>query len=132
MDWQSILITVVSTIATALASAFVAWLTNVINTKIKDGKLQGYLNAAISIVSTVVKQVFQTYVEALKDGDAFTEEKQKEALAMALNTINSLLSTEVKDALTENFGDLDAWIKAQIEAAIYDLKNKNKATEGNP
>lgn len=126
MDWQSILITVISTVATGLASLLVTLLTALINNKIKDGKLQGYLNSAVSIVAMVVKQTFQTYVEELKDGDAFTPEKQKEALAMALGTINSLLSNEVKDALIENFGDLDAWITAQIEAAIYDLKNKNK------
>ena len=85
MNWQEVVITVISAIVTALASWVVSKITTYINTKVKDTKLKGYLNSAVTVVASAVKQ---TYIQT-------------------------------------NFGDLDEWIITQIEAAIYDLKNKS-------
>lgn len=127
MNWSEVVISVVSIIVTALASWGVTELTKLINSKIKDANAKEMLSSAVTTVSDVVKQVYQTYVEALKGQNAFTAEAQKEALAKALGTIEAILPEKVKAYLTDNFGNMEAWLTTQIEAAIYSLKNGQKA-----
>ena len=127
MNWSEVVISVVSIIVTALASWGVTELTRLINSKIKDANAKEMLSYAVTTVSDVVKQVYQTYVEALKGQNAFTAEAQKEALAKALETIEAVLPEKVKAYLTDNFGNMEAWLTTQIEAAIYSLKNGQKA-----
>ena len=127
MNWSEVVISVVSIIVTALASWGVTELTRLINSKIKDANPKEMLSSAVTTVSDVVKQVYQTYVEALKGQNAFTAEAQKEALAKALETIEAVLPEKVKAYLTDNFGNMEAWLTTQIEAAIYSLKNGQKA-----
>ena len=127
MNWSEVVISVVSIIVTALASWGVTELTRLINSKIKDANAKEMLSSAVTTVSDVVKQVYQTYVEALKGQNAVTAEAQKEALAKALETIEAVLPEKVKAYLTDNFGNMEAWLTTQIEAAIYSLKNGQKA-----
>lgn len=127
MNWSEVVISVVSIIVTALASWGVTELTKLINSKIKDANAKEMLSSAVTTVSDVVKQVYQTYVEALKGQNAFTAEAQKEAFAKALETIEAILPEKVKAYLTDNFGNMEAWLTTQIEAAIYSLKNGQKA-----
>lgn len=127
MNWSEVVISVVSIIVTALASWGVTELTKLINSKIKDANAKEMLSSAVTTVSDVVKQVYQTYVEALKGQNAFTAEAQKEALAKALETIEAILPEKVKAYLTDNFGNMEVWLTTQIEAAIYSLKNGQKA-----
>ena len=97
-----------------------------VTNQIKDANAKEMLSSAVTAVSDVVKQVYQTYVEALKGQNAFTAEAQKEALAKALETIEAILPEKVKAYLTDNFGNMEAWLTTQIEAAIYSLKNGQK------
>ena len=127
MNWREVVISVGAIIVTALASWGVTELTRLINSKIKDANAKEMLSSAVTTVSDVVKQVYQTYVEALKGQNAFTAEAQKEALAKALETIEAVLPEKVKAYLTDNFGNMEAWLTTQIEAAIYSLKNGQKA-----
>lgn len=123
MNFQTILLSTLGTILTALATwgveRLIAWL----NTKIKDQKALTYLNNAISVVTSVVKATYQTYVEALKNENMFTKEAQEQALNKAVEQAKTTMSAEVKNFITENYGDLTEWIKLQIESAIYSLKN---------
>ena len=125
MNWSDIVISAVSIIVTGLVSWGVAKLIELINNKIADANAKTMLTSAVTTVTDVVKQVYQTYVESLKGQNAFTEEAQKTALANALDTIKTILSEKVKTYLSENFGDMEAWLTTQIEAAIYSLKNKS-------
>lgn len=123
MNFQTILLGTLGTILTALATwgveRLIAWL----NTKIKDQKALTYLNNAISTITSVVKATYQTYVEALKNENMFTKEAQEQALNKAVEQVKTTISAEVKNFITENYGDLTEWIKLQIESAIYSLKN---------
>lgn len=123
MNFQTILLSTLGTILTALATwgveRLIAWL----NTKIKDQKALTYLNNAISVITSVVKAIYQTYVEALKNENMFTKEAQEQALNKAVEQAKTTMSAEVKNFITENYGDLTEWIKLQIESAIYSLKN---------
>jgi uncharacterized protein YdaT len=67
--------------------------------------------------------VFQTYVDTLKKSGSFNKDAQDIALSKAKDTVLSQLTTEVKDYITTNFGDLNNWITNQIESSINLLKN---------
>lgn len=124
MNWSEIIISVLGAALTALASWGVKKLVDFINSKISDTQAKSFLTEAVTTVTDVVKQTYQTYVESLKGTNAFTEEAQKTALANALSTIKTLLPEKTKTYLSENFGDIETWLTTQIEAAIYTLKNQ--------
>lgn len=124
MDWQTILLSALSVILTGLATWGVERLVAFLNSKIKNTKALQYLTDAVGIVANAVKATYQTYVQALKDKDMFTAEAQKTALSAAVNQAQSQMSNELKNYITNNFGDLTEWITSQIEAALYDLKKK--------
>ena len=113
------LITIISTLLTALSSWLLIKLKNYLSTKTKNQQVQALLSKA---VATVVKATYQTYVEAIKGTEAWTLESQKHALHQATKVIQEELSTEAKKLIQSNFGDLNIWIKTQIESTLYDLK----------
>lgn len=129
MDWSQVLTIVWSAVGIIITS-FASWLTTLIikwlNSKIKDKQLAKWSTELTLIVMNAVKEVFQTYVESLKKEGAFTAEKQKEALAKCLAIIEGSLSTELKDYIVNNYGDMEAYLKTLIESTIYSLKNDNK------
>lgn len=123
MDWSNVVISVVSVILTALAGWGVAKLTSLIDNKITDATLKTTLTGAIDTVTSVVKEVYQTYVEALKDKNAFTAECQKEALASAIEKATALIPEATQTYISTYFGDFETWLTTQIESIIYTLKN---------
>lgn len=123
MNWTEILFSVVGVVLTALASWAVAKVTALIDSKVKDGRAKGFLNSALAVITDVVKQTYQTYVESLKASGKFDATAQKTALEKAVNTIKGLLSDKVQAFITETYGDLEKWITTQVESSIYSLKN---------
>ena len=81
-----------------------------------------YINMLTQTITDCVIATNQTYVEALKDKDAFTAEAQKEAFNKTYNAVLAILSDDAKEYLTNAFGDLEAYIKSKIEAEV----NMNK------
>lgn len=70
---------------------------------------------------TIVRCVIatnQTYVEALKNKNAFTEEAQKEAFKMTYESVMSILTDEAKEYLSNAVGDLQIYITKLIEAQV--------------
>lgn len=131
MTWQEILVTLVGIVLTALASWLVAWLTTLINTKVKDAKTRAFLNSAIEVVSRTVKVTYQTFVSNIKGTDKWTEETQKEALRRAIEAARSQLSSDIQDYIAKGGMTVDEWLRQQIEAMIYTLKAQNgKSGEG--
>ena len=128
MNWQQILINITITVAAALLTALGSWVLvkvkNLVATKIKNTKTQALLLGAVDVVASVVKATYQTYVQAIKGTEAWTQEAQKNALQQALRNAQVQLSTEAKDYIQANFGEVGAWVQNQIEATLYDLKNK--------
>lgn len=80
------------------------------------------LSKALDIVTTTVKYVSQTYVDDLKKQGKFDTVAQEEALKKAIETIQSQLDEDTKELLITAYGDLQTWIRVQIEAAIKDSK----------
>lgn len=124
MDWQNIIITISSALLAALASWLVTKVTALINTKVKSGKAQTFLNTALSVVTSVVKATYQSYVESIKGTDAWTAEAQAESLSKAVENAKTQLSTEVQAYINQTHGSIENWLKTQIEAVIYTLKKQ--------
>lgn len=118
-----VLVSILSTLLLALLTFVGTKLTKLIDAKVKDTKGNSLLKEASNVILSAVRATFQTYVESLKKTGAFTSEAQLEALNKAKETILSQLSNEVKNYITENYGDLNAWITTQIESSINLLKN---------
>ena len=124
MNWQTILLSVISIVLTALVSWGAERLIALINTKLANSKIAKYLTSAVDVVTRSVKATYQTYVESLKDKNMFTPEAQKEALLKAGEMALAQLTEDSKKWIETNFGDVKTWITNTIESVIYDLKNK--------
>lgn len=122
MSWLWILLSIISIVLTALVIWGAERLIALINAKIKNTKHAKYLTSAVDIITRAVKSTYQTYVEVLKNGDAFTAENQKTALSKAGEIALSQLLEDTKKWISTNFGDVDKWIENTIESIIYDLK----------
>lgn len=81
------------------------------------------LSSLDKTVRDATSEVYQTYVEALKDKNMFTEEAQKKALEKALVIIKNNLPNDVMEWVKENYSDVDAYFRSQVEATIGLLKN---------
>lgn len=125
---NEIILNIISVVVTAVilplisyaGARLIAWL----NAKIKDENAKQQLTVATDIVMNAVRSVFQTYVETLKKNGTFDKESQKVALIKAKDDALAQMSDEIKDYITKNYGDLEAWITTQIESTINILKNK--------
>lgn len=124
MDWQSLVIQIVSVVLATLGAWVLAKVKSLINTKIKNEKARALLDSATTVVSNVVKATYQTYVESIKGTDAWTKDAQEKALQNAVTSARSQLSEEVEKYISDNFGDVETWIKSLIETTLYNLKNK--------
>lgn len=122
-QWLQILIAAVSVIVTGLASWGVATFTTWISSKMKDKKMAKILSDIFQIITDVVMEIFQTYVEALKKEGKFDVAAQKMAKDRAMEKIMTRLSDTMRNYISEHYGDIKNWISEQIEVAIYQLKN---------
>lgn len=77
-----------------------------------------YIRMLETTVTNCVIATKQTYVEALKDENAFTPEAQKKAFSMCYNMVVGLLTDEAKVYLEEATGDLQDYITELIEAQV--------------
>lgn len=109
-----------------ILTALAGWISTKINAwldaKTAEKKDANCANTIDNIILSAVKSVFQTYVEVLKNGDSFNEDAQKEAKRRAMMIIESQLTMDLRDYITNHFGDIKDFISNKIESAIYSLK----------
>lgn len=86
---------------------------------------QKYMDMLSETIVNCVIATNQTYVDALKDKNAFDKEAQAEAFNMTYQAVCDILSTDAMVYLNEAIGDLDALIRQMIEAQV----NTNKKPE---
>lgn len=60
----------------------------------------------------------QTYVDALKEQNAFDKEAQEIAFQKTFTAVMDVLSEDAKEYLTHIYGDLTAFITTRIEAEV--------------
>ncbi|MCI9669900.1 MAG: hypothetical protein HFG19_09545 [Oscillospiraceae bacterium] len=84
--------------------------------------IKAFLAEATDAVSTAVTYTSQTFVDALKKEGNFNKDKQQEALKKSLDKAISLLSEPAKNALTDIYGNLEAYLTSKIEAEVRSQK----------
>ena len=125
MDYKEVLnvnfnIVIVPLLA-ALTGVAVKWINakaNEIKGKTENTTLKKYIDMLDKTISTTVIAVNQTYVDALKDKDAFTKEAQEEAFNKVFTTVRNSLTEEASTYLNEAIGDVDEYIKNKIEEEV--------------
>lgn len=132
MDWMTLLQEIFEVCLIPLLGVLTTYLVKYINVKQKaitadtDNELTNkYVNMLADTITKCVIATNQTYVDSLKNKQAFTKEAQQEAYQKTLDAVMSILSDDAKNYLTSTFGDLETYIEKQIEAAV----SENKATE---
>lgn len=83
-----------------------------------------YIKMLADTITTCVIATNQTYVDSLKEQGKFNEEAQKQAFNLTLNAVLAILGEEGQKYLTEIYGDLNIYIKQQIEVAVNQNKKK--------
>ena len=126
MNWNQILTEVILSVAGIIISSLGLYLTYFINKKIKNEELKEIVNSLNELIKNSVLEVYQTYVEALKDTGMFDKKAQKLALERCLTLINTNMPERVKTWLKSNFTDIERYLKSLIEAQIALLKNGGK------
>ena len=133
MDWLKILQEIFTVCIIPLLGILTKYLVDWIQTK-KNNLIQQeeneikqrYIEILASTIETCVIATNQTYVNALKDKNAFTPEAQKEAFEITKNAILTILGEEGQNYLKQIYGDLNIYIMKEIEKNVNIQKNSNK------
>lgn len=125
MEWLPLLYEILQVCIIPLLGVLTAFIVNYIksktkqvNDKIDNDILEKYLTMLSETVAECVIATNQTYVEALKKENCFTEEAQKEAFQKTYNAVLEILADDVKEYLTSIYGDLTTLITNKIEAEV--------------
>jgi hypothetical protein len=128
-DFQELLKTITQTVLIPLLIALTGFAVKWINAKaneikadVKDKKVQKYISMLNDTIVSAVIAVNQTYVDALKEQNAFTPEAQKEAFNRVYETIIATMTEEADIYLQEAIGDLEEYITTKIEEAVKENK----------
>lgn len=123
-EFWTIFWSAIGTIVTALTSWGISRLIAWLNTKIKDEKMRQMAGQVLSIIQSAVQAIQQVFVDALKDDGKFDAKEQVEAKEKCLAIIKEQLTPELTAYIQENFGDVQKYLSTQIEAVLYNLKQK--------
>lgn len=130
MDWLNILQQIFELCIIPLLAIITRSLVIYISTKKDELKnktdnelAKKYLDLLNDTIANCVIATNQTYVEALKKGNAFTADAQKVAFEKTYQAVIATLSEEAQKYLPEVVGDLQTYITQKIEASV----NQNKA-----
>lgn len=129
MNWTQILNQIFELCIVPLLGLVTTTLIVFVKAKISQGKASTnseiaikYLTVLEQTVVDCIKATNQTYVNALKDKNAFDTEAQKTALMHTASAVSQVLSDDAKTHLTDLFGDLETLIVEKIEANIENAK----------
>lgn len=129
MDWLNILNQVFDVCLIPLLGLATTTLIFFVKQKMAESRVKTnsevadkYLNLLETTVVDCIRATNQTYVNALKDKNAFDGEAQKEALKQTTDAVLKILSEDAKEYLSHFVGDLDEIIKEKIEANIEEVK----------
>jgi hypothetical protein len=134
MEWMILLQQIFEICIVPLLGILTCYIVNYIkaktvelNTNNSNELLSKYLTMLSDTVCDCVIATNQTYVEALKNKNAFDAEAQKVAFEMTYNAVINVLSSDAKEYLTNIYGDLSTYITNMIEAEVN--RNKPKLAE---
>lgn len=127
--WKDILPIIVQIVLipllTALTGVAVKWINskaNEIKAKTDNVLIQRTIDLLNETIASAVISANQTYVNELKQEDAFSQDKQLKAFEHVYNTVMNSLTVEGKERLEAYIGDIKSYITNKIEEEV--AKNK--------
>lgn len=114
---------IIGIVLSGLATWLTTFVVSLLNQKIKDKKIARWSRELFQIIMNAVQAVFQEFVDTMKKNGTWNAEAAVEAKERAYKIIVSQLTPELKNYISENFGDMKDYLMNQIEAMIYSLKN---------
>lgn len=93
-----------------------------LNAKTENETAQKYTTMIFDTITKCVIATNQTYVNSLKEQNAFDAEGQKTAFNKTMNAVLEILSEDAKQYIIETTGDLNTYLTNLIEAEV----NKNR------
>lgn len=129
MNWTELISSIFQVCLIPLLGILTKYLITFISMKAEEMKqktsnetAQKYISMASETIMACVLATNQTYVESLKAQGKFDKEAQEIAFNKTLEAVLLLMNDEVKEYITEVFGDLNAYLTTQIEAAVNGTK----------
>lgn len=129
MDWLEILQQIFNLVIVPLLGIGTIYLIGLIKTKKKaileevDSEVATkYINFLEQTIIDCVIATNQTYVNTLKEKNAFTEEAQKEAFKKTYEAVMAILTEDAKEYLTLAIGDLEVYVTNRIESTVTQVK----------
>ncbi len=130
MDWMKLLQEIFQVCIIPLLGILTTYLVIFIKNKSKmlqeEANNELYKKYIVLLDETITKCVIatnQTYVDNLKNKNAFDKQAQKEAFQHTYDNVMAILNADAKNFLMEAVGDLNAYITNAIEAQV----NGNKS-----
>lgn len=108
--------------ALACAAQWIHGKCEVLKQKTQNEGLQFFIEKFDHIIQICVEATNQTFVDNLKDNNAFTDEQKKEAFNQTFKAIELMLTEEDKEQIIDSFGDVSNFIKVSIENYIKSSK----------
>lgn len=90
--------------------------------KVSNKISKKYIDMLADTITDCVVSTNQTYVDALKEANAFDKEAQKKAFELTYNKIMNVLTEDAKEYLTTIYGDLEIYITTKIESEVKSYK----------
>lgn len=87
---------------------------------------QKYIDMLTKTIIDCVNSTNQTYVDSLKNKNAFSKDAQEEAFKQTYEKVMDILSEDAKTYLTNAYGDLNIYITTKIEAEVKNFKINEK------
>ena len=129
MDWLSILqqifelcIIPLLGIVTKFVIEYIAQKKEQIKAQTDNELAQKYLDILNDTIAKCVTATNQTYVESLKEQNAFDADAQKEAFNKTYNAVIGTLGDKANKYLPMVIGDLQTYITERIEASVKESK----------
>lgn len=104
-----------------LTTYFIVFIKNKSNElkEVTDNELyKKYIDLLQDTIVRCVIATNQTYVENLKNKNAFDKEAQEEAFKMTYNAVMIILTDDAKEYLNNAVGDLQLYVTKLIEAQV--------------
>lgn len=89
-----------------------------LDAKVSKEVSRKYIDMLADTITDCVISTNQTYVDALKEANAFDKEAQKKAFELTYNKIMNVLTEDAKEYLTTIYGDLEIYITTKIESEV--------------
>ena len=129
MDWLEILQQVFNLVIVPLLGIGTIYLIGLIRTKkraileeVDSEVATKYINFLEQTIVDCVIATNQTYVNTLKEKNAFTKEAQKEAFKKTYEAVMAILTEDAKEYLTLAIGDLEVYVTNRIESTVIQVK----------